>query len=120
MDTDAGIPLENEHDADQVLHEAAAIALFDIRDLFRADGTLLPVHELPTKVAAAVVSMEINEYFSRGEDGQQLIRRTVKIELADKMKALELLGRRLNLFPENAHGVVQQERKDLTKGGATP
>lgn len=47
--------------AEQVLKEAARVAFFDPRRLFRADGTLKPAHEWDDDVAAVVSSLEVQE-----------------------------------------------------------
>ena len=47
-----------ELDTDRTLREVARIAYSDPRRLFREDGTLIPMHELPEDVSAAVASCD--------------------------------------------------------------
>jgi phage terminase small subunit len=72
--------------AERVLREVVRIAFFDLRRLFKADGTLLPIHCWPDDAAAAVSGLEYK--------GGSLS----KLRFASKIQAVELLGRHLNLW----------------------
>lgn len=73
----------------------------DVRKLFREDGiTMKQVNELDDGTAAAIAGLEIEDlYVGRGED-REMIGKTKKYRLADKLKAIELAGRSLGLFPD--------------------
>ncbi|HUP21437.1 MAG TPA: terminase small subunit [Thermoanaerobaculia bacterium] len=77
--------------ARRVLLELRRIAHVDLRELFDVDGNLLPVHELPDDVAAAVAAVEVVET-RRGPD------RVRKIKLWDRVRALEILAKHHRLF----------------------
>lgn len=87
--------------ADRVVAELARVAFGDIRKLFE-DGRPVPIDQLPPEVAAMVAGLDV---VTRGGDT------VAKLKRADKLRALELLGRHLGLFLE------QNENKD---GGGTP
>ena len=90
--------------ADRVLRELAKVAFFDPRRLFGADGQPLPVAELDDDVAAVVAGLEVS--VTNNDDGS--VTRVAKIKLADKLAALEKLGRHLGLFePKNAPGSAE-------------
>lgn len=92
-----------EEERQRVILELSKLAFSDIGDLFRADGELIPLQDLPPDVAAAVVSIESSEIVTRNGDGDEvLVTRTTKVQLADKLKSLELLGQRLGVFPERS------------------
>jgi phage terminase small subunit len=40
-----------------MLQEVALLAYADLRKMFRPDGALIPIHELPDDVAATVASL---------------------------------------------------------------
>jgi phage terminase small subunit len=110
----------NREQGERVLLEAAKLAFSNIRDLFRPDGTLIPFKDLHPDVAAAVVSMETSEVVLRSVEGQEtVIKRTVKIELADKVKNLELLGRHLGVFP-NQIAVIETVEVEPEHGAEAP
>lgn len=88
-----------EEERQRVILELSTLAFSDIRDLFRDDGALIPFQDLPPDVAAAVVLMESAETTTRGSDGEVVTTRMVKVQLADKLKSLELLGQHLGMFP---------------------
>jgi len=79
---------------DRVLEEIARVAFADIRKLFNADGTLIPIADLPEEVAAALGSVDIQT----SDDDVPVT--TTKIRMADKLKALEQLGRYFKLFTD--------------------
>jgi len=125
MDKDQGIPQqmgEHVHEV-RLLQEIAKLAFSDIRDVFRPDGSLIPFRELPPDVAAAVVSMESSEVvLSRAANGgEEVIKRTVKVVLADKVKNLELLARHYGLLSgEDTEGDAAEKiaaRKGVRNAG---
>lgn len=81
---------------DRVLLEIARLAFNDPRKAFSSDGALLPVHQWPDEVAAAISSVEVDE--KQGDDG--LAVRVSKVKFWDKGRQLELAGKHLGLFLE--------------------
>lgn len=75
-------------DADRVLLELARIALLDPGDV-RRDGAWLPLEEMPEEVRRAVAGLKL------GDAGE--IR---DLRFADKLRALEMLGKFHGLFRE--------------------
>lgn len=82
-------------DRESVLREMGRIAFLDIRKLYGPSGALLPPHEWPDDVAAAVVALESQEI--RGTDGE-VLGEVRKLKLADKLGALDKLMRHLGLY----------------------
>lgn len=83
---------------DRVLQELARLAFFDIRQLYREDGTLKAPHELDDDTAAAVAQMEsLEEFAGRGED-RELIGFTRKAKVFNKDSALSLAMRHLGML----------------------
>jgi len=84
--------------AERTLEEVARVGFFDIRKLFNDDGSLKSPKDLDPETAAAIAGLEIFEKFpGRGND-REIIGRTRKVEMFDKVKALELLMKHLKLF----------------------
>jgi phage terminase small subunit len=84
--------LEITHE--RVLGELAKIAFLDVRKAFNPDGSLKPIDELDDNTAAAIAGLEVAAI---NDDGVT-IGTLKKIKLADKISALEKLGRNLGLF----------------------
>lgn len=82
----------NSLTADRVLQEVARLAFSNIRDLYDENGELIPAHQLPEDVSAALSSMEI-EFRGRGEDSYPV----KKFRQYDKVAALNLATRILKL-----------------------
>lgn len=101
---------------DRVLQELARIAFFDIRKLYREDGTMKDPHEMDADTAAAIASIEVKEELERDDDvteeqeaqphGGSLKRRrgglvagyTLKTKVFDKGSALQLAMRHLGML----------------------
>ncbi len=82
---------------DRVLRQYANLAFFDIRKLYREDGSLKPIHELDDETAAALAGVETSEI--TGPEGQNLgiVR---KVKLTDRRAALADIAKHLGMFVE--------------------
>lgn len=96
---------DREITAKRVLDEIAKLAFFDPRRLYNPYGSLLPVHELEPEVAAAIAGVDVRELFADGDRIGEL----KKVKFADKVKALELLGRYLKLFVDRVEHKADKE-----------
>ncbi len=77
-------------DADWVLRRLAAMADADLADLYGPGGTLRPVSDWPEVWRRGlVVGVEVDEI----RVGAESIGATKKAKIADRLKALELIGR---------------------------
>jgi phage terminase small subunit len=83
--------------AEKVIREVSAVAFFDVRKLFNADGSLKSIDELDDRTAAAISSIEVNEIKSGGAVAGQVR----KIKAWDKNSAQERLCKHLGLFQED-------------------
>lgn len=83
--------------AERVLQELSRIAISDIRTVFDARGNLVQVNGLPDAIAGAVASVEVVTR-SIGEGEVEYVH---KIKFWDKLKALEMLAKRLGLVTEH-------------------
>jgi len=95
-----------EVDQDRVVQALAAVAFADPRKLFDETGALLPMDKLPDEAAALVAGMDIvagtrdggSESGGKAGHGGAYL---AKIRIADRLKALELLGKHLGMFSDN-------------------
>lgn len=85
---------------DRVLQELARIAFFDIRRLYREDGSMKAPNELDDEAAAVLSGIEVLEEFG-GED-RTLIGYTKKAKVWDKGSALTLAMRHLGMLTDKA------------------
>lgn len=84
--------------AERALVEVARLAFNDPRKAFDDNGNLLPIKKWPDEVAAAISSIESEEFFSgRGEDKIN-VGHIKKIKFWDKGKQLELVMKHLGLL----------------------
>ena len=95
---------------DNVLNELAALALFDVRCLFDEEGNLLPINEWPIEAGHAVASFNIREVVN--SDGE-VKGRDINFKLWDKPRALELLGKHMQLFIEQPTTGTAQAKEEI-------
>lgn len=88
--------------ADRVLAEIAKLAFANLGDYFNLASGMDPYIDLSNITpdqAAALTEIQVDDYLEgRGDDAREV--RRVKIKMADKKGALELLGKHLGLFTE--------------------
>lgn len=77
---------KNEYMRSRVLDELKYIAFSDVRKVYNSAGQFLPMKDLPDSAAAALKSVEFRN------DG------SVKFVKNDKLKAIELMGKELDMF----------------------
>ena len=88
---------------EQTLAQVAGVAYTNLTDVVTWDGDhfeLRPSDELTPAQAAAIKKVKITRTTTRGKDDYEQVRETREVELHDKLKANEMLGRYLDgLFP---------------------
>jgi phage terminase small subunit len=89
-------------DADRVLLELARLGFANLQHLYNDSGALLPPHQWPADAAAAVVSLSSHDLFQVVDGERRLVGYARTVKLADKSKALAMLGRHLGLLDAHA------------------
>jgi phage terminase small subunit len=90
---------------DRVLKELARIAFFDLRKLYREDGSLKAMHELDDEAAAVLAGVDVVEMAGGakmgGDDGVSHVPMyTKKAKIPDKVAALGLAMRHLGMLKD--------------------
>lgn len=89
---------------DRVLQEYARLAFFDPRKLFEKNGKPKEISQLDDDTAAALVGLDVaEEYTGAGED-RAFVGYTKKYRLANKLGALDSLGKHLGMFTPKESG----------------
>jgi len=91
---------------DQVVREAARLALFDPRKLFNADGTPIAIQDLDDDTAACIAGLDVMNIGSGDEISQVL-----KYKLAPKGQAIDTLMKHLGGYEKDN----DQRAKSLTE-----
>lgn len=97
--------------------ELGRIAFADIRGLFNKNGVLKPVNQWPDDLARAVAALDIDELFDAGGGRRTQTGVTRKVRLANKLRALEMLGRSFGLFKDKVEvrtSVEQMSDEELS------
>ena len=87
---------------ERVLLEYARLAFFDPRKLFEPDGKPKDITALDDDTAAALVGLDVTEEYEGAGEGREFVGFTKKYKLANKLGALDSLGKHLGLF--DGHG----------------
>lgn len=82
---------------EKTLREVARLAYFDMRKLYKPDGSMKQPHELDDDTAAGIAGVEVNEI---GVEGT-VIGHTKKVKLADKNSALDKAMKHLGLYEKD-------------------
>jgi len=101
-----------EISVERVKLELARLAYYDPRAYWNADGSAKPITDLDEDSARAIGGFEMAELFEGKGDERNLAGYVKKFKLADKCKALELLGRNLKMFTDKVEvsgdeGIIQ-------------
>lgn len=83
---------------DMVLRETAKLAFFDIRKMFDNNGKPLDISKLDADTAAALVGLDVQDIADPDGDYVGYVK---KYKMADKIKALELLGKHTGAFEKH-------------------
>ena len=93
----------------RLFEELGRTALNDPKDIFDADGNVLPLHEIPEHARRAIASVEVttHEVERSGTKGAKnrttvVLARTTKIKFWDKLKAIEQIARLAGYLKEES------------------
>lgn len=100
---------------DRVLQELAKLGFFDVRKLFDSEGKPVGVAELDDETAACIAGLDVMEAYEGTGENKEFVGYIRKYKLADKIKALELLGRHLGMFKDKVElsGGIDTEKSKL-------
>ena len=84
----------------QELHN---IGLHDIKDAIDSDGCVRPIEEIPEALRRTIAGIEVEELYEMQGREKVYIGRVKKIKLIDKTKAIEMLGKKLDMFIDKVH-----------------
>lgn len=94
---------------DMVIQELAKLGFFDIRKLFGNDGKPLDISKLDNDTAAALVGLDVQDVADGDGNYVGFIK---KYKMADKIKALELLGKHLGAWEPKDNGPKDEATED--------
>lgn len=81
---------------DMVVSELAALAFLDVRRLFDADGKPIPVFQLDAATARDIQALDV----ATNGNADVGLGKVTKLRFADKLGALELLGKHLGMWKQ--------------------
>jgi phage terminase small subunit len=108
----------NDITAERVMLELGRVALADVRQLYRPDGSMIPIHEIGDDAAAAIAGFEVEQQaVNEWEEVEDLITgeivrqkvwktiRTVKVKRFDKNSALTTLAKHYKIIGDEGDGI---------------
>ena len=84
--------------ADRVMQEYEAIALLDPLDLFRPDGSMKPLEEIPEAARRAIGGLELREMTPVDTPDGQIAVQLRKVKLIDKKGALDSIAKIMGMM----------------------
>lgn len=97
----------------RILNELRILALTDLRDAFRKDGSLKKPEDWPESIARALAGVDTEELFSGHGRDREFVGYTKKLRLHNKVEALKLIGQEFGLFVQKHKVEVSQRLEDL-------
>lgn len=94
---------------DLLVKELQLIATLDTGDAYDKNGNLKNMADMPANVRKAISSVDTFEEFEGFGQERECIGLTKKVKFFDKMKALELLGRKFAAFVDRTRVDVESE-----------
>ena len=92
---------QNNFDNREILERTNEIAQVDPIDLFKEDGTVKAISDMPGHARRAIKKLVVREVWEKDINGMDTFTGYIKhIELHDKIKANELIGKNEGLFKE--------------------
>ena len=90
----------NQASLNDIINELTAMATVSAKDFYDETGDLIPIHQLPDRVAKCITPAEYQTMYSGNGDSKIEIGRTTKIKQWDKNKALDSLIKLKQLIGE--------------------
>lgn len=87
-------------DLERAVLEIKRLAISDTRKLFDRYGRLIPIHDLPDDIAAAIESFKVKTVRAPGGEPTE-VDHVVEVKLAPKTRALQQLGDHFNIFKDS-------------------
>ena len=91
--------------------ELIDIGLVDIKDMFEADGSLKAIDDIPVELRRVIAGIEVAEIWEGVGRDRKVVGTLKKVKLNDKLKAIEMIGKKLKMFIDEVHvsGTVKVE-----------
>lgn len=94
---------------EMVIRETAKLAFFDVRKMFNQNGKPLDISNLDDDTAAALVGLDVQDIADKDGDYVGYVK---KYKMADKVKALELLGKHFGTWEPKDDGPKDETTED--------
>lgn len=111
-DAQARLAQKYEITVERTTRKLAEIAYGDIRELYDEDGSLLPLHRMTEEARTMLAGLDVET-----SDGPGRVRTvTHKPKMADRVRALELVGRYQKLFTDRVEHDGRVTLEQLVSG----
>jgi len=88
----------NEAKLDEVLDNLAKFLRFNLKSIFKPDGTMKSFDEMTDEEAACIQSFEVVELFSGKGENKRAIGTVKKVKLIDKLGTIDKLMRQMGAY----------------------
>jgi len=120
---ESALSANSEWAIQRVLKEVRSLAFIDIRKIFHENGALKDIKDWPEEAARAIAGVDVFEEHEGTGKERTFIGYTKKVKLADKLKALEFLGKNLHMLVDRVEHSGKVTLEELVagsqKGGGT-
>lgn len=93
----------------RIIQEVANIAFLDILDIFKDDGTMKNLEDIPEHARRTIAGIDNEQITERDGNTTHVVGVLKKLKLSDKRSALEMLAKYKGLLIEKRHVTVEGE-----------
>lgn len=112
------IKKRNQATLDEVLNMMAEWLRFDVKSIFKPDGTMKMLHEMTDQESSSIASYEVVELFGGSGENRTRIGELKKVKLIDKRAVADMFLKKFGAYIEN-HKVTIEDLShldDILKG----
>lgn len=97
----------NEVTLDEVLKEMANWLRFDVKSIFKKDGTMKALHEMTDQESSSISQYEVVELFGNNGDGKVQIGYLKKVKLLDKRAVADMFLKKFGAYIDTHKIIVE-------------
>lgn len=101
-----------------VLQELKRIAVCNVKDAFKEDGSPKIITEFPDDVAKCVAGYDVEEIWEGQGQDKVYVGNLRKVKFWDKNKGLEMIGRYLKMFTDKSEVSIGLTLEQMVEGDA--
>lgn len=110
---DRSVISQMEYIQDEVLRELKRLANVDIGLAYNDKGVLMDIKDIPEEIRRSIAGIEVAEIYEGVGEDREIIGYTKKVKVFDKLKALEMIGKKFAMWIDRVSLSTDKSLEDL-------